>query len=48
MNDPSKKVNPEETPKDEKIQLSDDEVEKVAGGGKAGSTSDPKFRKWVK
>ena len=32
MNDPNKKVNPEETPKDEKIQLTDSEAEKAAGG----------------
>ena len=32
MNDPNKKVNPEKTPKDEKIQLTDSEAEKAAGG----------------
>lgn len=32
MNDQNKKVNPEETPKDGKIQLTDSEVEKAAGG----------------
>ena len=40
MNDPNKKVNPEETeaPKDGKTQVSDDEAEKVAGGAS--------FQKW--
>lgn len=33
MNDPNKKVNPEETPKNEKIQLTDSEAENAAGGG---------------
>ena len=32
MNDQNKKVNPQETPKDEKIQLTDSEAEKAAGG----------------
>ena len=32
MNDPNKKVNQEETPKDEKIQITDSEAEKAAGG----------------
>ena len=32
MNDPNKKVNPKETPKDEKIQLTDSEAENAAGG----------------
>ena len=32
MNDPNKKVNPEETPKDKKIQLTDSEAENAAGG----------------
>ena len=32
MNDPNKKVNPEVTGKDEKIELTDDEAEKTAGG----------------
>ena len=32
MNDPNKKVNQEETPKDEKIQLTDSEAENAAGG----------------
>lgn len=32
MNDPNKKVNQEETPKDEKIQVPEDEAEKAAGG----------------
>ena len=31
MNDPNKKVNPKETPKDEKIQLTDSEAEKAVG-----------------
>ena len=34
MNDQGKKMNPEETPKDEKIQLTDDEAEKAAGGAR--------------
>ena len=32
MNDPVKKANPEETPKDEKLQLTDSEAENAAGG----------------
>ena len=32
MNDQNKKMNLEETPKNEKIELTDDEVEKAAGG----------------
>ena len=32
MNDPNKKANPEETPKDERIQITDSEAEKAAGG----------------
>ena len=32
MNDQNKKVNPEETSKDEKIQLTDSEAENAAGG----------------
>ena len=32
MNDQNNKMNPEETPKDEKLQLTDDEAEKAAGG----------------
>ena len=32
MNDPNKKENPKETEKDEKIQLTDEEAEKAAGG----------------
>ena len=32
MNDQNNKMNPEETPKDEKMQLTDDEAEKAAGG----------------
>ena len=32
MNDPSKKVTPEEAEKDDKIQVPDEEAEKVAAG----------------
>lgn len=32
MNDQEKKVAQEETPKDQKIELTDEEVDKVAGG----------------
>ena len=32
MDDPNKKENPKETEKDEKIQLTDEEAEKAAGG----------------
>ena len=32
MDDLNKKVNPDETPKDEKIKLTDDDAEKAAGG----------------
>ena len=42
MNDPNKKANPEETPKAEKIELTDDEVEKAAGGAKFNSWGDEK------
>lgn len=32
MNDPNKKAEPEETGKDEKIEIAEDEAEKAAGG----------------
>ena len=37
MNDPNKKANPEEPPRNEKIALTDDEAEKAAGGQKSTS-----------
>ena len=36
MDDPNKKENLEETKKDEKIELTDDEAEKAAGGASFG------------
>ena len=42
MDDPNKKVNPEETEKDDKIQVPDAEAEKVAGGAKFDSWEDKK------
>ena len=36
MNDPTKKVNPEETPKDEKVEMTEEEAEKAAGGASFG------------
>ena len=36
MNDPTKKVNPEEDPKDEKVEMTEEEAEKVAGGASFG------------
>ena len=45
MADPNKKVKQEEAKKDEKIQISDDEAGKVAGGAKFNSLEDKKPRK---
>ncbi len=36
MDDPNKKENLEETKKDEKIELTDEEAEKAAGGASFG------------
>lgn len=45
MNDPNKKVNPEKTPKNEKIQLTDSEAENAAGGAGWKKIEKPVFSK---
>lgn len=48
MNDQNKTVNPEETSKDEKLQLTDEEAEKAAGGSRVPRlvyTSKPEEKK---
>jgi hypothetical protein len=45
MNDQNKTVNPEETPKDKKLQLTDDEAENAAGGAGWKKIEKPVFSK---